>query len=186
MTLENIYYIGQTVAVIAILGSLIALIFQLREQRRESRLAAMHNLSVEYRKIMDPMTEVPGFARLWAKSLSVGLHGLERDEFLIVGGFIQNMLRCFEEFMIQQENGRLNNDIWPAISKHLAQIISTKAFEDYWDIRSEIYTDRFRHFVDALEPREYRAVPQPTVSDHDAVSEQSPLENATDDGETGA
>jgi len=165
MTLETIYYIGQTIAVIAILGSLIAVIFQLREQRRESQLAAMHNLSIEYRKIMDPMTEVPGFARLWAKSFSAGLHGLEPDEFLIVGGFIQNILRCFEEFMIQHENGRLNKDIWPPISKHLAEIASTKGFQDYWALRAEIYTDGFRTFVDNLEIREYRAVPQPIASE---------------------
>lgn len=64
MTLETIYYIGQTIAVVAIFGSLVVLIFQLSQQRREIRLAAMHNLSIEYRKIMDPMTEVSGFARL--------------------------------------------------------------------------------------------------------------------------
>lgn len=143
----------------------------------------MHNLSVEYRKIMDPMTEVPGFARLWAKSLSVGLHGLAPDEFLIVGGFIQNLLRGFEEFMTQYENNRLNKDMWPAITKHLAQIASTKGFEDYWDIRSEIYSDRFRAFVDGLERREYRAVPIPIDSDEDTPAEQSAVPHSSIDDE---
>jgi hypothetical protein len=63
--------------------------------------------------------------------------------------------------MIQHENGRLNEDMWPAISKHLAQIASTKGFEDYWEIRSEIYSDRFQAFIDGLDRRDYRAVPNP-------------------------
>ena len=39
MTLESIYYIGQTIAVIAILGSLIALIFQTRHTHQQNQRA---------------------------------------------------------------------------------------------------------------------------------------------------
>jgi len=84
---------------------------------------------------------------------------------MIVGGFIQNTLRRFEEFMIQHENDRLDEYIWPAISKHLAEVISTKGFQDYWTLQAEIYTYRFQAFVDSLEKREYRGVHQPAESD---------------------
>ena len=41
MPLENIYYIGQTIAVIAILGSLFVLIFQVRQANMLTRVAAV-------------------------------------------------------------------------------------------------------------------------------------------------
>ncbi len=158
MTLESIYYIGQTVAVIAILGSLFALLYQVREQRRDGLLTARHNLSVEYRKMMDPMHENQIVAQGWTKSLSVGLHGLTPEEFNIVGAFVQNVLRGFEEFLVQYQNGQIEENLWRAISKHLAEFISTKGFQDYWELREEIYSDAFRAFVASLEKREYRGV----------------------------
>ncbi len=158
MTLESIYYIGQTVAVFAILGSLFALLYQVREQRRDSQLAARHNLSVEYRKIMDPMHETPHLAMNWSKSLSVGLHGLTTEEFYLVSAFIQNTLRGFEEFHVQYKNGRIDENLWRAISIHLAELNSTKGFQDYWALRAQIYSDEFRTFVENLEAREYRGI----------------------------
>ena len=41
MTLENIYFVGQTFAVFAILGTLLALIYQLRQSNSTARKMAM-------------------------------------------------------------------------------------------------------------------------------------------------
>ena len=44
MTLENIYYVGQTVAVVAILMSLLAVVWQMRQSQKMERAAAQRDL----------------------------------------------------------------------------------------------------------------------------------------------
>ncbi len=44
MSLENIYYIGQTVAVVAILASLVAIWYQMRQSQKMERAAAQREL----------------------------------------------------------------------------------------------------------------------------------------------
>ena len=48
MTLETIYYIGQTIAVIAILGSLVAIYIQIRQQNQLSRFNAIREVIEQY------------------------------------------------------------------------------------------------------------------------------------------
>lgn len=57
MTLEEIYYIGQSIAVLAILASLVAIFFQLRQGQQMERSAAQRALTDQ--------------ARQWSRSTSV-------------------------------------------------------------------------------------------------------------------
>jgi len=52
MTLEEIYYVSQIVAVVAILGSLIAIYFQQRQTNTIARAQISHGVSVNYQGTM--------------------------------------------------------------------------------------------------------------------------------------
>ncbi len=64
MTLEQIYYIGQTIAVVAIIGSLVAIFFQMRLQNAIRQTEIARSMTGAFQSTWARMHEDPAFTRL--------------------------------------------------------------------------------------------------------------------------
>lgn len=67
MTLENIYYVGQTVAVLAILGSLAGIFVQLRQANKIARVDFSQRVSSNYSDSMRELMSNPALAAAFRK-----------------------------------------------------------------------------------------------------------------------
>ena len=94
MTLESIYYIGQTISVVAIFASLGILILQNRQSQKQmeeaNRLArgAAQQAQVEsLQSIQKALFETPGLAGIWGRG-SMDLASLDKEERIRFGSFL--------------------------------------------------------------------------------------------------
>ena len=162
MTLEELYYVSQIAAAVAIFGSLVFVGLQMRAQTRESRLSAIHELSAEYRAMMAPVVDNPELRRAWIKSLSEeGWDALVVEEQMMLGGLAQQYLRTFESLFIQQREGRLDDDMWQAIKAQLGAFMSTAVFREFWRVRSHYFTPRFGELIASLPAVAYPGILKP-------------------------
>lgn len=85
MTLENVYYVGQTIAVVAILGSLLAIFFQQRQTNKIARVDITQRVSSGYGDSMRSMMSDPGLAAAFRKVMfdRTELTPVEKTQILI-------------------------------------------------------------------------------------------------------
>jgi len=155
MTLEQIYYISQIVSVIAIFGSLVFVGLQMRAQTRESRLAAVELVSMEYHGMMSSVMENAEFRAAWIKMLRVGMDALTFEEAFILTVWIQQYLRTYETMFIQHRAGRLEDELWQSHLRHFASFMATSGFNLIWEQRSHFFTPGFRNLVNSLPKVDY-------------------------------
>ena len=150
MSLENIYYIGQTIAVIALVGSLVFVGLQMREQNKQSRLEAVRQLGELFDAWWEISVSQDKNADMFAK---VAYDGFESVDELLRARFaatMQRILRRWEIVYFYYTEGRLNPELWRSNEKALAPMTLWKGFREYWAIRRDWYSAEFADYIDSV------------------------------------
>jgi len=140
MTLENIYYIGQTVAVFAILGSLLAIFFQQRQTNKIARVDITQRVSSGYGDSMRSMMSDPALAAAFRKVMfdRTELTPVEKTQILIYFNLTLNAhadaYLAFTEGLIDRRalEGLDRNTCWyltaPQFAREWRRIVSLGIF----------------------------------------------------------
>ena len=143
--------IGEVVGAVAVVLSLVYLAAQVRVQTRESKLAAMHDISVGFRDVLDRFTsESDLFVSAnndWEK-----LTEAQRVRFM---GLAAQYFLCWEEAFLQHEEGRLQDRNWNSIRRYFLNGLGAPSMQRAWNIRKTYYDSSFVKFVDSQTIGEY-------------------------------
>jgi len=150
---EAISAIAEIAGVLAVVGSLIFLAFQIRSQNRESRMAAMHEVSAAFRESISSVCD-PTIAEIIVRG-NQDFDSLLDSEKLVAIGFNQRILRVWEEAFHQHSEGRLSETIWNVMVKQYASLMCSTTTSRVWELRKEFFDPSFRDFVDSLERTPY-------------------------------
>lgn len=154
MNWEAIGAIGEILGAVAVVISLVYLALQIRAQNLESRLAAMHEISVGFRDSISTFAD-PQMADLFTRR-NCGDDSLTDAEMLQLVVGIQRIFRVWEEAYGQRMRGRLDADIWEAMIRQYSSYLAAPSFQRVWEMRGRYYNDAFREFVDELPRTEYK------------------------------
>jgi hypothetical protein len=121
MTLEEIYYVGQTIAVVAIVGSLIVLIMQNREAHQLARDSALRHQIEGLQNISRLLFETPGMADVWVRG-GAGLDKLSPEDRVKFMAYMTYTLRIWEGLHAQFLRGQLGDELWRVHAKQLRDV----------------------------------------------------------------
>ena len=163
MNWEAVGALGEIVGALAVFASLVFLALQIRAQNRESRFAAMHETSVAFRDSISQSVD-PEIARILTKAQN-DYDAISDSEKLVVTGFVQRLMRVWEESFHQHQLGRLSDSIWTVMVSQYAMLMDSPNVVRVWEARKAYYDPDFRKFVDTLQTTPY-SVPgvEPEVS----------------------
>ncbi|MFT4563214.1 MAG: hypothetical protein ACI9BW_002968 [Gammaproteobacteria bacterium] len=153
MNWEAISAVGEILGATGVIVSLVYLATQIKTQNQESRLAAMHEISVGFRDATSRITE-GDLADIWVRSLK-DYDGLEESERLKLIIAITAIIRAWEEAFIQHQTGHLETRIWQTITKYHGFILGSIPVARVWEIRKAYFDDQFREYVDNMEKPEW-------------------------------
>ncbi len=131
MTLENIYYVGQTVAVVAILMSLLAVVWQMRQSQKMERAAAQRDLLLrvsEWGRMMAANTgDIDRFVQGMveydgADALTQSFMDKAFSEFVFVAESALNMRR----------DGFFSEGTWEGIEGATLALLRTPGGRQWW------------------------------------------------------
>lgn len=154
MTLENIYYIGQTIAVLAILGTLIALIYQLRQSNKVARKTAVQIQIDGLLAMTRTIYETPGLADILLSG-NKGLEHLKEADRLRYITFCVSSFRIWEGLYAQFVDGRIDPELWAA---HINELRAQRNFEgakQVWAFRGPSFSKSFQTFMATLETQAF-------------------------------
>jgi hypothetical protein len=118
MNWEAVSAIDQMVGAFAVVISLVYLASQIQSQRRDSRIAAVHELTDSFRAAIISFQDrqlAEGFSR--AKSDFESLPEVERLQFI---SMVKGIFRVWKDAYFQYREKRLPDTIWKAMSTHFS------------------------------------------------------------------
>ena len=152
MSWDAIGAIGEIVGAFAVVISLLYLSIQLRNQNRESRASATHEIWSGFRTSIAELGD-PRAAEVFAKAVAgKQLTDVEHMQLLV---HVQSVLRVWEEAFMQWERGRLDDEVWQTMLLQFHLVMDSPPFKLVWKMRREVFGSKFRHFVDNIETRKY-------------------------------
>lgn len=125
MNWDAIGAVGEIVGAGAVVASLVYLAVQIRTQNKETRLSAMHDISVGFREAILPFSaEDMSTILVKANADYDSLSDIEAQRIIVLMG---QFFRAWEEAFIQNEEGRLDDRSWNAILKYYVKLLGAPA-----------------------------------------------------------
>lgn len=150
MTLEELYYISQIVAVVAIFASLIFVGIQLRQNTRAVHVSTAQAHFTMWHSLVTPLTENADMAKIWWQGLSDfdGLIEQDRMRFIVYAG---NVFRFYESSRIQWRRGQLDSELWHAVEVNIREFASQPGVQKFWNIRKNWHSIEFINWFESLQ-----------------------------------
>ncbi len=148
MPLESIYYIGQTFAVICVIGSLVFVGFQLREQIEEARSNATRDTVRDMRSLFERIALNESLAELNARFNEGGHAALTPVEAARADANISSFFALWQNMFIEHRRNRLDETLWHSMSRLMILMMSSKGPLEFWSTYKSSFTDEFRSHVD--------------------------------------
>ena len=177
MNWEMLSAIGQVVAAIGVIASLIYLAVQIREQNKERRRAGINILTAQWSELVKSTQESREYAMLFLQGVR-SFHDLDAPGKLRFSAFFTRFTRNCEGMFIYYRDGALEEALWDEVERTMSDFFAYPGVKEWWATLKHWLTDEFRAVVEAIisknpEPKLYAAY------NLDASPKTQPSEGAT-------
>ncbi len=172
MSLETIYYIGQTIAVAAILGSLIFVGVQIRQNTLATRRQSLDGVIDRIVRWQSRLTSTPTHVDSWVKGLQ-NFDSLPVEEKIHFNALIIEILVTLEAGREAGKTGDIKPETIEAMDGMIVQLFRNAGVREYW--RQANYAADFMAYVDKITEK-VTAIPN---SDPGSLPFYVPPEEAT-------
>jgi hypothetical protein len=150
MNWEAINASAQLVSSISVVISLWYLATQVHRGTRVAMLAAQDAATTSLREVTKPFAENPELGRLWRKGLE-DHDSLDPDEkarfYHVAFQFLKAMETIHHHFIY----GLMDKQVWNGWCNLYRHYLATPGLDYYWQLRHDLFSDRFQEFVASLE-----------------------------------
>lgn len=152
MTLEDIYYVGQTIAVVAIVGSLAFVGVQIRQNTRATRAASHNSVSDSLNEINRMFAENADLTKIWLAGLNdrAGLTAEDRWRF---DSTLRAYMHVCVTMFIQAGLGAGDKGIMFAEEQGMRMVMRSPGPREWSDQNPYGFCTEFRAYVEGLAAR---------------------------------
>lgn len=148
MDIQDWGAVGDLIGGAAIIVSLIYVGIQIKQSTAASRAATYQAFSQQYSSHMLPLQNVD-FRGIFVRGLG-DLDSLEADEQVAFFSYLNGVLRMFEAFYLQQQEGTFDSDIYDPWGAQLVDLFGNTGVQKYWMIRRHNFLPKFADHIDQL------------------------------------
>jgi hypothetical protein len=158
MNWEAIAAVSQLVGSIAVVFSVLYLGIQVHRSTRVARVAAQDAAAAAVRDVTKPFMENAELGRVWRIGLE-DLDSLSAEDQARFFHATHQFLKALETIHFHYAYGLMDKQLWEGWRELLRHYVDAPGIAYYWKLRPEVFSERFRTFVNALEPvKERRTV----------------------------
>jgi hypothetical protein len=151
MNWEAISAISQFVGSIAVVLSVLYLALQVHRSTRVAKLATQDAAATALRDVTKPLMENADLERIWRVGLE-DLNALSTEDRARFFHATYQFLKAFETIHFHYVYGLMDRQLWEGWHGLLRHYVAAPGIAQYWKLRPEVFSERFRKFVNALEP----------------------------------
>ena len=158
MNWEMLSALGQVVAAVGVIPSLIYLAVQIREQNKERRRAGINILTAQWGDLVKTAQESREFAEVFLRGMQ-SFKGLDGPDKLRFSAFFTRYTRNFEGMFIYYKDGVLEKALWEEVERTMIDYFAYPGVREWWSTRKHWLTDEFRAVIEAIIAKN----PEPTM-----------------------
>lgn len=143
--MEQLSYLAEIVAAVAIVISIIFLALEIRQNTVAVRLSTLHD-------VKDTIREVNLLAADKADLAEILFEGFQ-DLSQLSGGnrvrfytYAHNLHLGYENLYFQYVGGALDARHWSGMAQHMVDVSKVPGMQSYWEDRRQWFTDEFRRY----------------------------------------
>ena len=150
MTLENIYFISQTIAVALILMSLLAIWVQMRQAHDLARVESSRSMWMYVSEVMTSLVDDSEKAAFFHKSLygTGKMTDAEKTRFYLL---MSSLLVMFENGHALHRKGMIEAHFWPRMRQSLRDFIAPPRAQRWWEIARKRSFSESKIFVEEVD-----------------------------------
>jgi len=150
MSWEAINATAQLISSFAVVASLWYLAVQVHRSTRIAKLAAQDAAATALREVTRPFAENPEVGRLWRNGLE-HLETLTAEEKARFFHVAFQFLKAMETIHFHYIYGLMEEQIWRGWRNLYTHYLDSPGLVYYWELRHDLFSDRFQQFVASLE-----------------------------------
>ena len=151
MNWDAINAVSQLVSSIAVVLSVLYLGIQVHRSTRVAKLATQDAAATALRDVTKPLMENAELERIWRIGLE-DLSALSTEDRARFFHAAYQFLKAFETIHFHYVYGLMDRQLWEGWRGLLQHYVAAPGMAHYWRLRPEVFSERFRKFVNALEP----------------------------------
>ena len=151
MNWEAINAVSQFVSSIAVVLSVLYLEIQVHRSTRVARVAAQDTAASAVRDVTNTFMENAEMSRIWGTGLE-NLKTLSTEDQARFFHATHQFLKALETIHFHYLNGLMDKQLWLGWQELLRHYIAAPGIAQYWTVRNELFSARFREYVSRLEP----------------------------------
>jgi hypothetical protein len=151
MNWEAINAVSQLVSSIAVVFSVLYLGIQVHRSTRVAKLATQDAAATALRDVTKPFMENADLERVWRVGLE-DLNALSAQDQARFFHAAYQFLKAFETIHFHYVYGLMDRQLWEGWRGLLRHYVAAPGIAHYWKLRPEVFSERFRKFVNGLEP----------------------------------
>ena len=148
---DAISAISQLVGSIAVVLSVLYLALQVHQSTRVARLATQDAAATALRDVTKPFMENAELERIWRLGLE-DISALSPEERARFFHAAYQFLKAFETIHSHYVYRLMDRQLWKGWEGLLRHYTVAPGIAHYLKLRPEVFSERFRNFVDSLEP----------------------------------
>jgi hypothetical protein len=155
---DAISAISQLIGSLAVVLSVLYLAVQVHQNTRVARLATQDAAATALREVTKPFMENAELERIWRVGLEdIGALSVEERARFFHAAY--QWLKAFETIHSHYAYGLMDKQLFQGWEGLLRHYVAASGIAYYWKLRPEAFSERFRNFVNSLEPpRDQRTV----------------------------
>jgi hypothetical protein len=150
MSWEAINAIAQAIGAFGVVASLWYLAVQVHRSTRVAKIAAQDSAATALREVTKPYMENAELARIWQVGLE-NLSALSPEDQSRFFHATYQFLKAFETIHTHYVYGLLDLELWQGWRELLRHYIAAPGMAHYWQLRHDLFSERFRKFVSTLD-----------------------------------
>ena len=149
MNWEMIGAIGQIIAAVAVIPSVVYLAVQIRNQNKESRRATANTFMLHWSDFRKSLSDSGDFAAIHLRGLQ-SFDDLDPVEKLRFGSGLGRIFILSEGLYLFYLDGALASELWRTFEQTTADLAAYPGVQAWWATRKHWHTAKFRAVVDRM------------------------------------
>ncbi len=149
MTLENMFYLSQTVAAFAIVGSLLFVAVEVRGSNQVNRHRIIEEVLADFRAVRMGISNYPDVTRAWLSGLHdfAALNPIDKVRFSLNADLF---FQTTQSLYLHYRDGRVSRAIFEPHRSMMSDFLRYPGLRAVWDIRRNYFHSAYRSMVDDL------------------------------------
>ncbi len=147
MSIQDLGSLGELIAAIATVATLVYLAIQIRQNTTSSRTATYQNIVTTGIELGHTFARDESFADLFARGAG-DLSALSTAESVRLQSHISGVFRCYELVFHQYRQGAIQRDVWLGWRLNMVRFFRLSAYRTVWERTREEFPPEFRAEAD--------------------------------------